>query len=280
MIDKQVICGLLRVIANVTHPESQKNAAGTLIYLLDKFPNVKNELKNKMGKNFIDLIDHRPDTFFRELNKDQMIYLKKNKINIGEPTRQRRVSAIQKLFQTNDENNKSKSEISEKLMKVDDDEDEYIENEEESDESKDKNNDLESKSDEFTEPSYCDDDEIIDDVDVVVKKKAVVNTKIYVPPEQIQIHSTLTSGKIVDYSKNKPYEKFEYNFSEFKKQNNDKINNRVKELSVDLLSDKQEKKSKYQEAYNMNFQKTKEKEMELIERTIGENLIEINSKTK
>ena len=28
-----------------------------LQYLLEKFPKVKAELKNKMGKNFIDLID-------------------------------------------------------------------------------------------------------------------------------------------------------------------------------------------------------------------------------
>jgi len=44
-----------------------------------------------------------------------------------------------------------------------------------------------------------------------------------------------------------------------RKQNNDKINNRLKELTVDILTDEQEKSTKYQEAFNMNFQKTKQK---------------------
>jgi len=38
MIDYQIISGLLCVVANVSHPESQKNAAGTLI--------VKNKIKD------------------------------------------------------------------------------------------------------------------------------------------------------------------------------------------------------------------------------------------
>ena len=43
-----------------------------------------------------------------------------------------------------------------------------------------------------------------------------------------------------------------------RKRNDVKVNNRMKELTVDLLSDEQESK-KYQDAFNMNFHKTKEK---------------------
>jgi hypothetical protein len=296
MINNQVISGLLCVIANITHPESQKNAAQTLIYLLEKFPKVKLELQNKIGKNFIDLIDHRPDTFYREINKDQIIFLKKNKIVIGHTSRNdsiksRRKSSIIKgseVFPFNDENDKNKSnELMNKIVEdnYEDSEDDEIEDQESPDiddeKSKNKNSkdtklDNESES-EFTESSSNEDEEINEsDVDIT-KKKAISNTKIYIPPEQVQIHSILSSGKIVDYTKDKPYENFDYNFSEFKKRNDVKVNNRMKELTVDLLSDEQESK-KYQDAFNMNFHKTKEKEKELVERIVGENFTVVNAK--
>jgi len=44
-----------------------------------------------------------------------------------------------------------------------------------------------------------------------------------------------------------------------RKQNNEKVNGRVKKLNVDLMTDDEEKSKKYKNAYNMNFQKTKEK---------------------
>ncbi|ORX52517.1 ARM repeat-containing protein [Piromyces finnis] len=235
MIDNQIISGLLCVVANVTHPESQKNAANTLIYILDKFPKVKNELRSKMGKNFIDLIDYHPDTFYKELNKEQIIYLKKNKIIIGrnidnsQPRQRRKSSIIQsnKFFPFN-EDNKSKTSNNEKDTK-DDNKSEIDKDSEQIDSSsngesdnninrkisdEDLISDNESES-EFTEPSY-DEEEGENDENIDIKKKSAVNTKIYIPPEQIQIHSILSSGKILDYSKDKPYEKFEYNFSEFK----------------------------------------------------------------
>jgi len=112
---------------------------------------------------------------------------------------------------------------------------------------------------------------------ILLRKKTISNTKIFIPPEQVQIHSILSSGKIVEYTKDKPYENFDYNFSEFKKENKDKINNRTKELTVDLLADGQES-TKYQNAFNMDFQKTKEKEHELIEKIVGENFAEVNAK--
>lgn len=296
MIDNQIISGLLCVIANISHPESQKNAAGTLIYLLDKYPKVKNELRNKMGKNFIDLIDYRPDTFYKELNKDQVVYLRKNKIVIGHSAdnggqqRQRRRSSIiqgNKFFPFNDESNRTKQQnkilqddINSENSISEQNDNETPEKATENNENKDNNEEeLESDSEsEFTELSYDDEEEEDENIDIT-KKKPIVNAKIYIPPEQIQIHSILSSGKILDYSKNKPYEKFEYNLSEFKKQNKDKVNNRVKEMAVDLLTDDAEKTKKYKEAFNINFQKTKEKEAKLIEKTVGENFIEINVKT-
>lgn len=295
MIDNQIISGLLCVVANVEHPESQKNAASTLIYLLEKFPKIQTELKNKMGKNFIDLIEYRPDTFYKELTKEQVIYLKKNKIVVGrnmDNQRQRRKSSvgINAKFPLNDENKaKQFNELKEKILDNTEDEasndeksenktpDNQNENDEEHKNIDDENLEDDSES-EFTEPSYNDDEDEDENVDIVPKKLPIVNNKMYIPPEQIQLHSVLSSGKILDYSKDKPYERFEYNFNEFKKQNNEKVNNRVKELSVDLLSDETDKTNRYKEAYSMNFQKTKEKESELIAQTVGENFIEINAK--
>jgi len=202
--------------------------------------------------------------------------------------------SVESVAANNDENEKHKiSNLKEKLNQNIDGSEELNKDEEEEEEEdqtseeQEENNEHRNISDEdllsdseseFTEPSYEDEEDEDEEKNIDLIKKTVVNNKIYVPPEQVQIHSILSSGKILDYSKDKPYEKFDYNFKEFKKQNNDKVNNRVKELTIDLLSEDNEKTNKYKEAYNMDFQKTKEKEAELIEKTMGDNFIEINAK--
>ncbi|ORX63491.1 ARM repeat-containing protein [Anaeromyces robustus] len=177
MIDNQIISGLLCVIANISHPESQKNAAGTLIYLLDKYPKVKNELRNKMGKNFIDLIDYRPDTFYKELNKDQVVYLRKNKIVIGH-------SADNGGQQSNDESNRTKQQnkilqddINSENSISEQNDNETPEKATENNENKDNNEEeLESDSEsEFTELSYDDEEEEDENIDITVKFKIINN---------------------------------------------------------------------------------------------------------
>ena len=77
MIELQVVSGLLNVIANVGHPDSQRYAASTLLvgnaslllvgafhvaqthmqYLVDEFDNVAQALRDHMGQNFFELLE-------------------------------------------------------------------------------------------------------------------------------------------------------------------------------------------------------------------------------
>ncbi|KAJ3112510.1 hypothetical protein HDU96_004491 [Phlyctochytrium bullatum] len=66
MIQLQAISGLLNVIANVAHPDSQRYAANTLL-------------------KFIKHVQFKPDTFFRELTWEQVRYLRKNTVKINDP---------------------------------------------------------------------------------------------------------------------------------------------------------------------------------------------------
>ncbi|KAI8613915.1 armadillo-type protein [Chytriomyces sp. MP71] len=83
MIQLQIVSGLLSIIANVMHPESQKYAANTLIYLVQTFDYVEDALVLHMGRNFFDLLENKPDTFYRELTWDQVRYLRKNNVRIN-----------------------------------------------------------------------------------------------------------------------------------------------------------------------------------------------------
>ncbi|KAI8928694.1 hypothetical protein BC831DRAFT_397109, partial [Entophlyctis helioformis] len=82
MIQFQLVSGLLNVIANVGHPDSQRYAASTLLYLVENFDYVAYALRDHMGSNFFELIEMRPDTFYRELNKEQVRYLRRNTVKI------------------------------------------------------------------------------------------------------------------------------------------------------------------------------------------------------
>ncbi|KAJ3107537.1 hypothetical protein HDU97_003842 [Phlyctochytrium planicorne] len=83
MIQLQIISGLLNTIANVSHPDSQRYAANTLLYLVHNFDYVGDALQNHMGRNFFDLLEFKPDTFFRELTWEQIRYLRKNTVRIN-----------------------------------------------------------------------------------------------------------------------------------------------------------------------------------------------------
>ncbi|KAH6577734.1 hypothetical protein BASA62_000715 [Batrachochytrium salamandrivorans] len=82
MIQLQLVGSLLNVIANVGHPESQRYAANTLIYIVGDFDYVGSALRGQMGSNFFELLENRPDTFYRELTKEQVRYLRRNVFKI------------------------------------------------------------------------------------------------------------------------------------------------------------------------------------------------------
>ncbi|KAJ3057110.1 hypothetical protein HK097_000574 [Rhizophlyctis rosea] len=82
MIELQVVSGLLNVIANVGHPDSQRYAASTLLYLVDEFDNVAQALREHMGQNFFELLETQPDTFYKELTRDQVRYLRRNTVRV------------------------------------------------------------------------------------------------------------------------------------------------------------------------------------------------------
>ncbi|KAI9199221.1 uncharacterized protein BJ171DRAFT_570610 [Polychytrium aggregatum] len=81
-IQLQIISGLLNVIANLGHPESQKYAASALIYLVETFDYVGFALQETMGQNFFELLEFKPDTFFKELTREQVRYLRRNNVKI------------------------------------------------------------------------------------------------------------------------------------------------------------------------------------------------------
>ncbi|KAJ3015788.1 UNVERIFIED_CONTAM: hypothetical protein HDU68_012565 [Siphonaria sp. JEL0065] len=83
MIQMQIVSGLLNLIANVMHPDSQKYASNILIYLVQTFDYVAEALIQNMGRNFFDLLEDKPDTFFRELTWEQVKYLRKNTVRIN-----------------------------------------------------------------------------------------------------------------------------------------------------------------------------------------------------
>ncbi|KAI8848748.1 hypothetical protein BC829DRAFT_443531 [Chytridium lagenaria] len=68
MIQLQIISGLLNVVAN---------------YLVHHFDHVADALQSHMGRNFFDLLEFKPDTFFRELTWEQVRYLRKNTVKIN-----------------------------------------------------------------------------------------------------------------------------------------------------------------------------------------------------
>ncbi|KAI8805672.1 hypothetical protein BJ742DRAFT_855795 [Cladochytrium replicatum] len=61
MVQLQVVCGLLRTLANVAHPDSQRYSCNTLM--------------------------EKPDTFYKELTREQVRYLRRNnvKVQLTEP---------------------------------------------------------------------------------------------------------------------------------------------------------------------------------------------------
>ncbi|KAJ3192141.1 hypothetical protein HK101_006976 [Irineochytrium annulatum] len=82
MIQLQITSGLLNTIANTAHPDSQRYAANTLLYLVHNFDYVADALQDHMGRNFFDLLEGKPDTFYRELTWEQVRYLRKNTVKI------------------------------------------------------------------------------------------------------------------------------------------------------------------------------------------------------
>ncbi|KAJ3124126.1 hypothetical protein HK100_011355 [Physocladia obscura] len=83
MVKLQIVGGLLNVLANVAHPDSQKYASNTLIFLMQTFSYVAESLIQNMGRNFFDLLEQKPDTFYKELTWEQVKYLRKNKVKIN-----------------------------------------------------------------------------------------------------------------------------------------------------------------------------------------------------
>ncbi|KAJ3149763.1 hypothetical protein HDU89_003520 [Geranomyces variabilis] len=82
MIDAQIVSGLLSVIANVGHADSQQYAASTLIFLVGNFSFVANALREHMGQNFFELLEDKPNSFYKELNREQVRYLRRNNVQI------------------------------------------------------------------------------------------------------------------------------------------------------------------------------------------------------
>lgn len=78
MVTSGLLMGLVLVLANKRHPESQRQAAGLLYFLVEKIPIVEENIKEALGSTFFDFFCNKPDTFYREINRDQLRYLKRN----------------------------------------------------------------------------------------------------------------------------------------------------------------------------------------------------------
>ncbi|KAH6584869.1 hypothetical protein BASA61_007237 [Batrachochytrium salamandrivorans] len=103
MIQLQLVGSLLNVIANVGHPESQRYAANTLIYIVGDFDYVGSALRGQMGSNFFELLENRPDTFYRELTKEQVRYLRRNVFKIKRANSMRSLSGSGSGTESSDE---------------------------------------------------------------------------------------------------------------------------------------------------------------------------------
>ncbi|KAJ3321908.1 hypothetical protein HDV06_003774 [Boothiomyces sp. JEL0866] len=104
LIKHQVVSALLNVVANAGHPESQKYATSNLVYLVDRFDYVAKTLKDHMGQNFFELLENKPDTFYRELTKEQIRYLRRNNVKIRTSDTQEKVVDSEEESDSDDEN--------------------------------------------------------------------------------------------------------------------------------------------------------------------------------
>ncbi|TPX36565.1 hypothetical protein SmJEL517_g01216 [Synchytrium microbalum] len=82
MVQMQVVSGLLNTIGNVGYPKSQHFATNTLLFLTERHAIVAKTLQDCMGQNFYELLQNKPDTFYRELNKEQVRFLRRNTVKV------------------------------------------------------------------------------------------------------------------------------------------------------------------------------------------------------
>jgi hypothetical protein len=82
-----VLMGLVLTLANKKHNESQKQAAGLLLYLIDIIPSVAEAMKDSLGTTFYEFFFSKPDTFYREINREQVRYLKRNAFRLRRTSR-------------------------------------------------------------------------------------------------------------------------------------------------------------------------------------------------
>ncbi|KNE59616.1 hypothetical protein AMAG_03874 [Allomyces macrogynus ATCC 38327] len=82
MVHGGVLMGLVMTTANVKHPDSQKSAAGLLQYLAQTVPTVPDLIRDQLGSTFYEFSVAKPDTYFRELNRDQVRYLRRNAVRL------------------------------------------------------------------------------------------------------------------------------------------------------------------------------------------------------
>ncbi|KAL7752855.1 hypothetical protein RI367_001858 [Sorochytrium milnesiophthora] len=78
MINEDVVLALLTVIANMANQDAQRAAAQLLHFLADSNEEVVRTLKGQFGAAFFEFFCARPDTFYRELTKDQVRYLRRS----------------------------------------------------------------------------------------------------------------------------------------------------------------------------------------------------------
>ncbi|KAJ3372974.1 hypothetical protein GGF31_001511 [Allomyces arbusculus] len=82
MVHGGVLMGLVMTTANVKHPDSQKSAASLLQYLAQTVPTVPDLIRDQLGSTFYEFSVAKPDTYFRELNRDQVRYLRRNAVRL------------------------------------------------------------------------------------------------------------------------------------------------------------------------------------------------------
>ncbi|KAI9149707.1 hypothetical protein H9P43_009886 [Blastocladiella emersonii ATCC 22665] len=88
MVAAGALMGLVMAIANVKHPDTQRHASGLLHYLCDTTPAVADVVKEHLGSTFFDFFSSKPDTYYRELNREQVRYLRRNAVRLrGRPVR-------------------------------------------------------------------------------------------------------------------------------------------------------------------------------------------------
>ncbi|KAJ3125739.1 hypothetical protein HK098_008261 [Nowakowskiella sp. JEL0407] len=246
MIQLQAISGLLNVIANVTHPDSQKNASNTFLYLIDSFNSVALSIKENMGQNFFDLVQQKPDTFYKELTREQIRYLRKNNVRVtlndgGEKVESKDASQGELANANQEQQNIQAFPVSRDAQPQGKQADEVLNS---------KTTDLLSQTTDTTKAQAVPSKER-KFVEEERKEEAVLVQDLYVPFKQGTLQTTFASNKFKKNESLDTKDRFEAEFQHFRSTNS-KTSNEGKKVEWNYNPASKEPKEKTEEETSKN----------------------------